>query len=378
MGGGTARGADHDVTARLALAPPRKLPSAARELSVLWHALSRPERLHLEERCLQGGDTMRRREFLAVSLMITGRAVGAQQMSEMRRVGVLASERAGVFPEIFRQALAELGWIEGRNLSIDWPASHVEAELLAERAAGLVRAKCDVIVAGTPAAVRAAQRVTRTIPIVMVNTADPIELGVVESLARPNGNVTGTSTFSAEISAKQFDLLIEIIPHATRLAALWVADNPWHPLALAAIENGARSRGLRLMLVKVSASSDLDNAIASIAAENAQGAIVLADPMTFRNRRHIAELALRHRLPAVYGLRDYADAGGLMSYWAELSTLYRRTAGYVDKILRGAKPSDLPIEQATRFELVINAKTANELGLTIPPLLLNRADEIIE
>jgi putative ABC transport system substrate-binding protein len=322
---------------------------------------------------------MRRRDFLTASLTITACSVLAQTAPETRRVGVLSSSsNPGVFGEVFRSTLAELGWFEGRNLAIDFPKSDAEAELFTERAAALAREKYDVIVATTPAAVRAARAATTSIPIVMVNTADPVELGVVESLARPRGNVTGTSSFSAEVSRKQLELLVEMIPNAARVGVLWVAGNPWHGLAIAAIETGARSRGIDLLLVQVSATNELERAIAKMAVEQVHGAVVLADPMTFRDRRRIAELAARHRIPAVYGLRDYADAGGLMSYWAEGTTLYRRTAVFVDKLLKGAKPSELPIEQATRFEFVINAKTAEGLGLKIPLPLLNRADEVIE
>jgi putative tryptophan/tyrosine transport system substrate-binding protein len=324
---------------------------------------------------------MTRRDFLAcISFMMRPAGGGSQDLAGLRRVGVLASTTTPgtLFLTVFREALAELGWIEGKNVSIDWPKAGPEAEPAPERAAALVRAKPDVIVAANPASVLAAKGATTSIPIVMVNTADPVQLGVVDSLTRPGGNVTGTSTFSADISLKQLDLLRELLPQAKRVAVLWVEGNPWHPLALAALDKGARTLGLDLRLVKVSVSGDLEPAMAAMAAEQTDGALVLADPVTFSHRRWIAELALQYRTPAVYGLREHADVGGLMSYWAEAATLYRRTAAYVDKILRGAKVSDLPIEQATHFELIINLKTAGALGLAIPPSLLIRANEVIE
>ena len=324
---------------------------------------------------------MTRRDFLACTIfLLTPAAGGSQNLAELRRVGVIASTTTpGThFPTILREALAEFGWIEGKNLSIDWPKAGPEAEPPPERAAALVRAKPDVIIASNPVSVLAAKSATSSIPIVMVNTADPVQLGVVDSLTRPGGHVTGTSTFSADISLKHLDLLRELLPQAKRVAVLWVERNPWHPLALAAVVEGAGTLGLDLRLKKVSASDDLEPAMAAIAAEQTDGALVLADPMTFSQRRWIAELALQHRIPVVYGLREHAEAGGLMSYWAEAATLYRRTAAYVDKILRGAKVAELPIEQATHFELVINLKTARALGLAMPPSLLLRANEVIE
>jgi putative tryptophan/tyrosine transport system substrate-binding protein len=324
-----------------------------------------------------------RRKFLAcfaAAAISTGRA-GAQQPATLHRVGVLASTPPMpdyLFATLFREALAELGWIEGANLVLDWRHTDGKAELFAERAAELVAAKPDVIVATTPAAVIAAKHATRSIAIVMVNTSDPVQLSIVESIGRPGGNITGTSSLSADVSLKQLELLTQLLPGATRVAVLSTVDNPWHPIAIAGLETGARGLGLELMVVKLAASEELEGAFARIAAGRVQAVLVLADPMTFVHRRRVTELAARHRLPAVYGLREYAEAGGLMSYWADSAVLYRRTAAFVDKILKGAKPADLPIEQPTRFELILNMRAARDLGLLVPPTFLARADEVIE
>jgi putative ABC transport system substrate-binding protein len=325
---------------------------------------------------------VRRRDFLTAAAAIASSPANAQRTLEMRRIGVLASyapQPGYRFPPIFRQALADLGWVEGANMALDWYHPDGDSGTAIEKAAGeLIRSKPDIIVATTPAFVIAVKRSTSTIPIVMVNTADPVQLGIVESLARPGGNVTGTSTLSIEISLKQLYLLIELLPSAKRVAALAAAANPWHPIALAGLETGASKLGLDLAVIKVKAKEEIDEALAAIVAGGAQALIVLADPVTFNGRWRLAELAARNRLPAVYGLREYAEAGGLMSYWAEETTLFRRTAAYVDKILRGTKPLDLPIEQPTRYELIMNRKTANELGLTLPVSILARTDEVIE
>jgi putative ABC transport system substrate-binding protein len=238
--------------------------------------------------------------------------------------------------------------------------------------------KVDVIVATYPAAVFSARRATRTIPIVMVHAPDPVELGLVASLARPGGNITGVTSLSIDLSIKQVQLLKEVIPRATRIAVLWNPDNPWHPVLARRLPDAGRSLGVQLQLVPVRAPDELDAAFQAMARERAQTALVLADPMAFFHRRRLADLAARHRVPLMAGLREHADAGGLMSYWADGAELFRRAASYVDRILRGARPGDLPIEQPTKYELVINLKTAKVLGLTVPPSVLARADEVIQ
>jgi putative ABC transport system substrate-binding protein len=329
---------------------------------------------------------MRRRDFfggaagVAIALGTAGR-VGAQRASEMHRIGVLASSPplpGYTFPTIFRQALAELGWVEGANIVLDWRGTGGKPEAFSERAAELVAGKPEVIVATTPAAVIAVHQATASIPIVMVNTSDPVELSIVESLSRPGGNVTGTSSVSADISLKQLDLLTEMLPGVKRVAVLATTSSPWHPIALSGLEAGARNLGLGLVVMKVSAGEELAGAVTRIAADAVEAVIVLADPITFVHRGELVALLARQRIPAVYSLREYAEAGGLMSYWADSAALYRRTAFYVDRILRGTQPAELPIEQPTRFELIINLRTARSLGLTVPPNMLARADEIIE
>ena len=289
------------------------------------------------------------------------------------RVGALVGD-----PEMLRQSLREAGYIEGQNLTIEWRNAEGRPERFGELAAELVRLKVDVIVASTPAAIFAAKKATASIPIVMVHTPDPVQLGLVASLGRPGGNITGTTTLSADVSVKQLELLKEAIPRVARVAVLWNPVNPWHPLARKAAGSAARSLATQLRSVEVRAPDELEAAFAAMTRDRADAVFVLSDPMTFFHRARIADLALKRRLPTMHGVRGYVDAGGLMSYWAYQDDLYRRAASYVDRILKGAKPGDLPIEQPTRFELVFNLKTAKALGLTIPPSLLARADQVID
>jgi putative tryptophan/tyrosine transport system substrate-binding protein len=264
------------------------------------------------------------------------------------------------------------------NLAVEWADSEGKPERFGELSAELVRRKVDVIVAGTPAAVFSAKRATASIPIVMVNTPDPVQLGLAVSLGRPGGNVTGPTTLSVDLTIKQLELLKEVVPGTARIAVLWNTNNPWHPRAVKAAETVARSLAVHLQVVEVPDQQHLDNAFAAMARERAGAVLVLSDPMTFFHRTRLAELTFKHRLPSMYGVREYVDAGGLMSYWAHQADLYRRVASYVDRILKGAKPGDLPIEQPTRFELTINLKTAKRLALTIPQSLVGRADLLIE
>jgi len=254
----------------------------------------------------------------------------------------------------------------------------MESERLPELAAELVRLKVDVIVAPAGQNVVAAQRATRTIPIVMSGLTDPVETGLVASLARPGGNVTGLSGFSTEIVGKQLELLKEMAPKVSRVAILWNPANQSHPLLLREAEAAARLLRVQLQTLEVRGPDDFETAFAAVTRERAGALLVAADGMFLLHRARIADLAAKTRLPAMYGLREYVDAGGLVVYGPSLRENFRRAATYVDKILKGAKPADLPVEQPTRFELVINLKTAKALGLTIPPSLLQRADEVIE
>jgi putative ABC transport system substrate-binding protein len=212
----------------------------------------------------------------------------------------------------------------------------------------------------------------------MVHTPDPVQLGLVSSLARPGGNITGTTTLSVDLSIKQLELLKEAIPRAARIALLANPDNPWHPLVVKGLRDEHRLPGVQLQILEVRHPSHFDNAFRAMIRERAQGVLVLADPMTFAHRSRLTDLAAKHGLPLMSGPRGYTEAGGLMSYWADEIELGRRAASYVDKILKGATPDDLPIEQPTKFEVAINLKTAKALGLTIPPSLLARADQVIE
>jgi putative ABC transport system substrate-binding protein len=327
-----------------------------------------------------------RRTFLAGTgalLLAAPLAAEAQQAAKVVRIGILGTVPPTT-PEIsriwdaFLQGLRELGYVEGQNLTIERRFSEGKAEWLPDLAADLVRLKVDIIVAaGTPGPF-AAQSATKTIPIVMTNHGDPVGGGLVASLARPSGNITGLSILSPEIVGKQLELLKEAIPRVSRVAVLRNPTNKTHALSLKEVEGAARSLKVQLQILEARAPSDVAGAFSAVTKESAGALIVLADPMFFGERTRIAELAAKLRLPMMTALREHAEAGGLMTYGANNSDVFRRAATYVDKILKGAKPADLPIEQPTKFDLVINLKTAKALGLTIPPSLLGRADEIIQ
>ena len=315
-----------------------------------------------------------RRTFLTgfSALLVAPLAAAADQARKMFRVGILGS------PGQLRQNLREVGYVEGQNLTLEWRDAQGKAERYGDLATELVRLKVDVLVASNPQAAIAAKKATPSIPIVMLHTPDPVQLGLVASLGRPGGNITGTTTLSADLSVKQLELLKEAFPPASRVAILWNPTNPWHPLALKTAESAARSLVLQLHSVGVRAPEELEAAFATITKNGADAVLVLSDPMTFFHRDRIADLATKRRLPTMHGVRGYVDAGGLISYWAHEADLLRRAASYVDRILKGAKPGDLPIEQPAKFEMVINLKTAKAVGLTIPPSLLLRADHVIE
>jgi putative ABC transport system substrate-binding protein len=292
--------------------------------------------------------------------------------------GTAASGFADEMKDAFRERLRDLGWVEGRNIHIVYRHADGRTARLPEIAAELVRMNVDVIVATAPGVLAAARNATKTIPIVMVYGPDPVEAGLVRSLARPGGNITGLTSLSADLSLKQFELLKEMVPGLARVAVLWNPANPWHATAVKRIAPAARALGLRVQLVAVREAADLAPAFAAMSAERAGGVLSLADPLTFTHRARVAELALVHRLPTMNGLSEYVDAGGLASYWPNSVELFRRAADYVHRILGGARPSDLPIEQPTKFELVVNMKTAKALGLAIPRSFVLRADRLVE
>jgi len=280
--------------------------------------------------------------------------------------------------EAFRQGLRELGYVEGKNLDILFRWAEGRDERLPSLVAELIQLNVDLIVSSAPAATRAAKEATTTIPIVMVTVADPVAFGFVRSLARPGGNITGFAFQHPELSGKRLALLKETIPKLSRVAVLWNADNPYKAVDMKEVEAAAAELGVMLQSLAVRGVDGFDSAFEAARHGRAGCIITLEDPFTITHRARIVELARKHRLPALYGRRLYVDAGGLMSYGPDPIDQYRRAAIYVDRILNGTKPSDLPVEQPTKFELAVNLKTAKALGLTIPPSLLQRADQVIE
>ena len=326
---------------------------------------------------------MDRRAFLgALALLATPRGVAAQPAGRPHRIGYLGTTSAAAssrFVEAFREGLRELGWPEGQGIVIDYRFAGGQFDRLGDLAAELVRLKVEAIVAGpTPAGV-AAKNATGTIPIIMVAVGDPVRLGLVASLGRPGGNVTGLSfDVGQEFYGKGLELLKEIAPRARRVAVLWNSSNPAQELAVRYVEAAAGPLRLQLQRLPVRGQGDLDPAFQAMRNESADALLVVPDSMFNLHRTRLADLAVGNRLPSMHGFRELAEAGGLMSYGPNLADVYRRAATFVDKILKGARPADLPVEQPTKFELVINLKTAKALGLTIPPSLLARADQVIE
>jgi len=319
---------------------------------------------------------------LTLSLISAPLAADGQQATKLAKIGLLSVTTPAVLaPEIeaFRQALRELGYVEGTTFVLEVRYGEGRAERLSALAQELVGLKVSVIVATSDVVIAALTRETQTIPIVMTISTDPVGTGFVKSLARPGTNVTGLSNISPELSAKRLELLREAVPGLSRVAVLWNPDIRGAVFDYKETVGAARLMGLELQSVEVSRAEDLDRAFSAITRQRAQ-ALVLpgANPVAFMNRGKIATFAQRSRLPSMYPTREYVPAGGLMSYGPSLPDLYRHAAVYVDKILKGAKPGDLPVEQPTKFELVINLKTAKTLGLTIPQSLLVRADEIIQ
>jgi ABC-type uncharacterized transport system substrate-binding protein len=308
----------------------------------------------------------------------------AQQAAKVARIGWLALklEPRSHLREAFLQGLRDLGYVEGRNVVIEYRDAEGKFERLPALAAELVALKVDVIVVpvGTPT-VLAAKRATSTLPIVFTTIADPVTSGLVTSLARPGGNVTGLSLLSPELVGKCLELLTQAVPGVSRVAVLWqpgALGERTDKAMLKGAEGAARALGVRLQFVEARGPDDFDRAFSNMTRARAGALTVLPSGMFFNERRRLVDLAAKHRLPAVYPWRGFVDAGGLMAYGPDGADLYRRAATYVDKILKGAKPADLPVEQPTKFDLVINLKTAKALGLTIPQSVLLRADEVIQ
>jgi putative tryptophan/tyrosine transport system substrate-binding protein len=304
-----------------------------------------------------------------------------QQSKKVPRIGYLATGLQSVAaPNIdaFRQGLRELGYVEGKNIEIEWRFGGYRVELLSNLATELVRLKVDMIVATGGPAVRAAKKETSTIPIVMAFSGDPVGTGLVPSLARPGGNITGLSYMAPDLSAKRLELLKEAFPKVSRVAVLFDVTDAVSALEFKETQVAAQALGVTLQSMEVRGPEDFESAFLALARERANGLLTFAHALTIPNRKQIADLAAKSRLPAMYGLTEFAEAGGLMAYGPNLSDLFRRAATYVDKILKGAKPADLPVEQPIKFEFVINLKTAKQIGVTIPPNVLARADKVIK
>jgi putative ABC transport system substrate-binding protein len=318
-------------------------------------------------------------ETLAGSLLAAPLAAEGRQ--KISRVGYLEPGVAGPgtpFFEAFRQGLTDLGWVEGQTIAIELRAAEGKYERLPSLAGQLVHLNVDVIFASsTPAAV-VAKRATKTTPIVFGRCADPVGSGLVASLARPGGNVTGWTHEGLELRVKYLDLLKDAVPRATRIGVFWNPGNPIHGPSLKSIEAAAQKLTLKLLPVPVRKPDEIEGAFSMLARQRVQALIVFQDGMFLARRQEIIAGAAMNRIPAMYGSTEFVKAGGLMGYGVDLPEMYRHGASFVDKILRGTKPADLPVEQPTTFELVINLRTAKTLGLTIPPSVLARADEVIE
>ena len=312
-----------------------------------------------------------------VVLLALSFSADAQQPKKVPVVGFLAGTSASTV-DAFRQGLRDLGYIEGKNIVIEYRYAEGRGDRLNDFVAEFVRSKVDIIVTGNTIAVRAAMQLTGTIPIVMAGTGDPVATGLIASLARPGGNVTGLSAFGPELTTKQLELLKEAFPQVSRVLFLFNGANASTVAALKEIEVAASGLGVQLQASDVRVAGDIEPAFSAATRRRANALLVLREGLYQANRTRILSLAAQNKLPAIYPTRQYVDVGGLMSYGISADDLYRRAATYVDKILKGTKPADLPVEQPTKFEFIINLKTAKQIGLTIPPNVLARADKVIK
>jgi putative ABC transport system substrate-binding protein len=318
---------------------------------------------------------------LIISLLAAPLVAEAQPAGKVARVGFMSAGFEGpnrIYVDAFRERLRELGYVEGRSIAFEYRWGEGKYERLPTLAAELVRMKVDVILAANAPAVEAAKKATGEIPIVVTVLLDPVAAGLVASLARPGGNITGLSMISPELVGKHLELLKEVIPKISRVAVLGNPANPGTAPQMREAKSAAHTLGLQLQIVEARDPSEIDRAIVAMTRERAEAVLVLVDAMLGNHRERIAALTARNRLPSVSGLRLHAEAGDLMAYGANRVDVYHRAAEYVDRILKGARPGDIPIEQPTKFELIVNLKTARALGLTIPPSLLLRADQVIQ
>ncbi len=318
--------------------------------------------------------------LLTLILLAIQRAEAQQQPTKIPRIGYLiGASFISVRSEALRQGLREFGYVEGKTIVIEWRSAEGKLDRLPALAAGLVHLKVDVIVSAGPTATRPAKEATSTIPIVMTNEGDPVGTGFVASLARPGGNITGLSTLAPELSGKRIELLKEIIPKLSRVAVFGTSTRSDNAQSLSEVDLAAKAFGVKLQYVDVLSPKDIESAFRAASKGRAEAVLMMVSGAVYiGHRAEIVELAAKSRLPVMYRLQEDVEAGGLMFYGVHLNDLDRRAATYVDKILRGAKPADLPIEQPTRFEFVINLKAAKQIGLTIPPNVLARADRVIK
>ena len=317
----------------------------------------------------------------AVVLLAVAVIAEAQQPKKVPRIGYLtASTPVAQLPgtEALREGLREFGYVEGQNIAIEFRYAEEKPERLPSLAAEMVRLKVDVIVTGGPTATRTAKETTNTVPIVMSQDSDPVGNGFVASLARPGGNITGLATLSPELSGKRLELLKEIVPKLNRVAVLGTSTNPGNAQGLKETELAAKAFRVQLQYLDVRDPKDIEIAFREASREQADAVLVLGGPVVLPQRTKVAELAVKNRLPAIYNRPEFVEAGGLVSYSASYTDMSRRAATYVDKILKGAKPADLPVEQPKKFEFIINLKAAKQIGLTIPPNVLARADKVIK
>jgi putative ABC transport system substrate-binding protein len=319
--------------------------------------------------------------LVAAMLLTVGAMAEAQQPTKIPLIGSLSGSSASTSPtrhEAFRQGLRELGYVEGKNIVIERRWADGKFDRLPTLAAELVRLKVDIILTSGPQATRPAKQATSTIPIVMAQDPDPVGNGFVASLARPGGNITGLSSLAPEISGKQLELLKEIVPRLSRVAVFGTSTNSGNAQTLREVELAAKAFGVKLQYLDVLIPKDIETAFRAASKGHADAVLMLPGSVLVLQRAQLADLAAKNRLPVIYPQADYTEAGGLMYYGANTADLFRRAATYVDKILRGAKPADLPVEQPKTFEFIINLKAAKQIGLTIPPNVLARADKVIK
>ena len=325
---------------------------------------------------------MRKASVLSILFVVVMLAVAviaeAQQPKKVPRIGFLSGTSTNPRREAFGRGLRELGYVEGKNIVIEWRYAEGKFNRLPELAAELVRLKVDVIVTGGPNTTRPAKEATVTIPIVMAFDGDPVGNGFVTSLAHPGGNITGLSTLAPEISGKQLELLKEIVPKLSRVAVLGNSTLAGNAQALKEVELAAGAFGVKVQYLEVRGPKDIETVFRAASEGRADAVLVLGSPVLVSRQTQVADLAAKNRLPAIYPQSDYMDAGGLMFYGVSITEMYRHAATYVDKILKGAKPADLPVEQPKKFEFIINLKAAKQIGLTIPPNVLARADKVIK